>query len=285
MSTSKPKKAIIPVAGYGTRRLPLSKSIEKCMIPLLNRPIVDYIVEDCIKAGVTDIYFVVTNGSPQLKSYYEHNQALEEYLIKKGADDQLELIKPPEGVNFHYIEQPQNNGHYGTTVPVWYCRDIVEQGESFLIIMGDQCLYREDGGSDVADLVAAVETQGTDAGMVAVPVPDDQVHFYGIVALDEAKNFTHIVDRPTRENAPSNLNNASIYLVPGEFWKFVQQDIDRQHEQGDEYKITDVLNDFVAAKHTITVYEAQGKYLDCGNLEGWVEANDYMLKQHLKSAK
>jgi UTP--glucose-1-phosphate uridylyltransferase len=284
MSTKKPTKAIIPVAGFGTRRLPLTKSIEKCMIPLLNRPIVDYIVEDCIKAGVSDIYFVVTNGSPQLKSYYEHNQALEEYLAKKNATEQLKLVKPPEGIKFHYIEQPQNNGHYGTTVPVWYCRDIVQPDESFLVIMGDQCLFREDGGSDVADLVDAVQTQGTDAGMVAVPVPDEQVHFYGIVAFDDKKNFTHIVDRPALKDAPSNLNNASIYLVPSEFWKFVQQDMDKAHDHGDEYKITDVLNDYVAAKHTITVSEAKGKYLDCGNIEGWVEANDYMLKQHLKKS-
>ncbi len=275
----KPTKAIIPVAGYGTRRLPVSKSIEKCMMPLLNRPIVDYIVEDCIKAGVTEIYFVVNNGSPQLRSYYERNQELEEYLSKKGAANEIELIKPPEGVNFHYVEQKQPDGAYGTTVPVWACRDIVEPDESVLIIMGDQCLYRQDGGSDVADLVAAVESQSTDAGMVAVPVPEDQVHYYGIVAFNESKHFSHIVDKPKLEDAPSNLNNASIYLVPSSFWQFVVADMERPHT--DEYKITDALNDFVAANHTITVHEAKGKYLDCGNLEGWVEANDYMLAQTL----
>src|SRR3989344_4992082 len=99
----KPTKAIIPVAGYGTRRLPVAKSIEKCMMPLLNRPIVDYIVEDCIKAGMSDIYFVISNGAPQLRSYYEHNQDLEDYLTKKGATEQLQAIKPPEGVNFHFV--------------------------------------------------------------------------------------------------------------------------------------------------------------------------------------
>ncbi len=277
----KPTKAIIPVAGYGTRRLPIAKAIEKCMLPLLNRPIVDYIVQDCLKAGVTDIYFVISGGSPQLKSYYEHNPGLEEYLTKKGSTDLLESIQPPKDVRFHYVEQNQPNGTYGTTVPVWACRDIIDPDESVLIIMGDQCLYREDGGSDVADLIGTVQSQRTDAGMVAVPVPQDQVHYYGIVAFDEAKNFSHIVDRPSTAEAPSNLNNASIYLVPGSFWKYVLEDMERPHEHKDEYKITDVLNDFVAANHTITVYEAKGTYLDCGNLEGWVEANDYMLQQHL----
>lgn len=274
-------KAIIPVAGYGTRRLPVTKAIEKSMMPLLNRPIVDYIVQDCIKAGVTDIYFVVTNGSPQLKSYYERNPELEDYLAAKGAPHLLEAIKPPEMINFHFIEQNQPEGAYGTTVPVWSCRDFVQPDESVLIIMGDQCLYRADGGSDVVDVIAAVETQQTDAGMVAVPVPEDQVHYYGIVAFDENKNFSHIVDKPTPSEAPSNLNNASIYVVPGSFWQFVLADMAKPHD--DEYKITDVLNDFVAANHTITVHEAKGTYLDCGNLEGWVEANDFMLAQTLKN--
>lgn len=276
----KPTKAIIPVAGYGTRRLPVAKSIEKCMMPLLNRPIVDYIVQDCIKAGVTDIYFVISNGSPQLRSYYERNEKLETYLQQKGKADLAEAIKPPQGVKFHFIPQNEPTGVYGTTVPVWACRDIVEPDENVLIIMGDQTLWREDGGSDVVDLISAVDTKKTDAGMVAVPVPDDQAQYYGILALDQQGHFSHIVEKPAAGQAPSNLNNASIYLVPSSFWQYVEEDM--KHPKDGEYYIIDVLNDFVAAKHTITVHQAQGKYLDCGNLEGWVEANDYMLKQHLK---
>lgn len=278
----KPTKAIIPVAGYGTRRLPVAKSIEKCMMPLLNRPIVDYIVEDCIKAGITDIYFVITNGAPQLRSYYARNESLERYLTQKGSLDLIEQIKPPKGVSFHYINQNEPDGAYGTTVPVWACRDVVEPDESVLIIMGDQCLYREDGGSDVKDLVMAVEEKQTNAGMVAVPVPEDQVQYYGIVALDASGHFSHIVEKPKTADAPSNLNNASIYLVPSSFWQYVQQDMDRPHTG--EFYIIDVLNAFVADNHTITVSEAKGKYLDCGNLEGWVEANDYMLEQYLKKS-
>ena len=73
-------KAIIIIAGYGTRRLPITKSIEKSMLPILNRPVVDYVVEDCIKAGITDIYFVVNKDAVQIRSYYGHNKVLEDYL-------------------------------------------------------------------------------------------------------------------------------------------------------------------------------------------------------------
>ncbi|NCU40297.1 hypothetical protein EOL73_00875 [Candidatus Saccharibacteria bacterium] len=82
-------KAIIAVAGYGTRRLPISKAVEKCMVPLLNRPIVDYVVEDCVKAGVKDIYFVVSGDARQLRNYYERDMELEAYLERKGKNDLL----------------------------------------------------------------------------------------------------------------------------------------------------------------------------------------------------
>lgn len=272
----RPTKAIIPVAGYGTRRLPVTKVIEKYMMPLLNRPIVDYTVQECIKAGVTDIYFVIGKGSVQLKSYYDHNTELEDYLKRKGENEMVEAIQPPDGVRFHYIEQDQSDGLYGTTVPVWLCKEAIADNEPVLIIMGDQCLYREDGGSDVADLIDTVDSQSVESGMIAVPVPDEQVQFYGIIALDENRHFSHIVDKPKLEDAPSNLNNASIYLMPGAFWEFVKRDIDRPHN-GDEYKITDAINEFVANGHNIAVHEAKGIYLDCGNLDGWVEANQYLL--------
>lgn len=278
----RPTKAIIPVAGYGTRRLPVTKVIEKYMMPLLNRPIVDYIVRDCIQAGITDIYFVISKGSVQLKEYYGHNLELEEYLKRKDQTDLLETIQPPQGITFHYIEQDQANGYYGTTVPVWLCKDAVGDDEPVLIIMGDQFLYREDGGSDVADLIDSVNSQSLEAGMIAVPVPDEQVHYYGIIALDENKHFSHIVDKPSLAEAPTNLNNASIYLMPGAFWEFVKRDIERPHDR--EYMITDVINEFVANGHTITVYSAKGAYLDCGNLEGWVEANNFLLQESLKIA-
>lgn len=272
----KPTKAIIPVAGYGTRRLPITKAIEKSMMPLLNRPVVDYIVQDCIKSGITDIYFVTGKDAIQLRAYYSGHTALEQYLEQRGDTDKLESIKPPRGINFHYIEQDQTNGFYGTTVPAWLAKEVIVDGETTLIIMGDQFLHRDDGGSDIADFIQAVESDQTDAGMIAVPVPLELVSNYGIIAFNEQKHFSHIVEKPSAADAPSNLNNASIYLVPSSFWEYIQRDIERER-QG-EYQITDVLNDFVADKHHITVYTAKGTYLDCGTLEGWIESNNYLFK-------
>lgn len=97
-----PTKAIIAVAGYGTRRLPVSKAVEKCMLPLLNRPVLDYIVQDLVAAGVTNIFLVVSGDARQIREYYRRNVELEEYLEQNGKQQMVADILPPAGVRFHY---------------------------------------------------------------------------------------------------------------------------------------------------------------------------------------
>ena len=89
-------KAIVPVAGWGTRRLPITKSIEKCMLPVGNRPVVDFIVQDCIEAGITDIYFVESEHSEQVRDYYRSNIDLNDYLKRTGKTDLLDIVRPPK---------------------------------------------------------------------------------------------------------------------------------------------------------------------------------------------
>lgn len=268
-------KAIIPVAGYGTRRLPVSKAVEKCMLPLLNRPIIDYVVEDCLRAGVTDIYFIVSQGGgDQLKKYYSHDPNLETYLIRNNKDSYLPLVAPPEDVVFHYVEQDPN-GQYGTSVPVWLARQYVDPDEHVLVIMGDQCLYRSDKGSEAADLIAAVAHHGADSGMIAVAVPEEEVSKYGIIECDNEGLFKRIVEKPKREDAPSNLNNASFYLFNKRMLDYVSTDMGRPRRG--EYFLTDPINEFVRDGYSLLVEQAKGEYLDCGTVEGWVAANNLLL--------
>ena len=112
-------KAIIPVAGWGTRRLPITKIIEKSMLPVGNRPLVDYSVQELIKAGVTDIYMVISNVEPcQVREFYKDNIALNLYLEARGKMDRLALAKTlPENVRIHYVSQDPSD-KYGTAVPV-----------------------------------------------------------------------------------------------------------------------------------------------------------------------
>lgn len=274
-------KAIIPVAGYGTRRLPVTKAVEKCMLPLLNRPIIDYVVEDCLRAGITDIFFVVSEGAQQLRHYYQRDFQLEEYLRRNGKEKLLPSITPPEGITFHYIEQDQKDGRYGTAVPVWLARNHVDlqPDESVLVVMGDQCLYRTDGGSEARELIARVKQSGSESGMIGVPVPEEEVEKYGIIETDDKSNFVRIVEKPKREEAPSNLNNASFYIFNPAMFEYIDQYMSRP--QSGEYYLTDAVNDFVSSGHTLQVVQSNAEYLDCGVVEGWVAANQFLLSNSL----
>lgn len=277
----RPTKAIIGVAGYGSRMLPVSKAVEKCMLPLLNRPVIDYIVQDCIRAGVHDITFVVSPGSTQLQHYYSRDVELEAYLVAKGKSGLLAAVRPPEGVSFHYVEQDMSK--YGTTTPLWMLNGRIAESDSFLYIMGDQTLYYADGSSELSRFIEAVSGSGLSAGMVGVEVPYDEVEKYGIIDLDEHHYFRGITEKPRREEATSNLNNACVYLLPGSIMRQVTAQMESPRTEAKEYYFTDVINDFVAAGNYMYVHRSSATYLDCGTLEGWVSANQWLYQQVMMS--
>lgn len=264
-------KAIIPVAGYGTRRLPITKSIEKCMLPLGNRPVVDYIVADCVAAGITDIYFVVSGDAHQLRSYYERNVELEMYLERNGKTDKIAAIIPPANVTFHYIEQDMQDKRYGTTIPVWLCRDYIDEDELVLVVMGDDVTYSADGQSDIERLVLLAVP-----AILGVPVSDGPLSSYGVIASQDGI-FTHIVEKPAIGEEPSRMINVSKYVLPGHFMTLVSQSVKSGPNESGEYYITDPINSLVTGGVALKVVEAQGTYLDTGTLKAWVEANQWLL--------
>lgn len=269
-------KAIIPVAGVGTRMLPITKAIEKCMLPVGTRPVIDYVVQDVIRAGIKDIYFVVGEESSQLQAYYGDNTALNEYLRQAGKEDKLALVVPIEGVTFHYIPQSIANG-YGTSIPVKYAYDVIDDDESALVIMGDQFFLRKDGGSNAADLIKLVEDTHTTTGLLGVPVPDEDISKYGIIEKNADNKFVRIVEKPKLEDAPSNLNNASFYIFDKKIFELART-LPANPIRG-EFEITDAINAYVADGGQIVVGEAKGEYLDAGNPEGWLRANNIVASK------
>jgi len=265
-------KAIIPVAGYGTRRIPITKAIEKCMLPILNHPVVDYVVQDCIRAGIIDIYFVVGKDSQQLRTYYGHNERFEEYLRANNKLDQLEGLLPPDDVNFHFVEQDPN-GIYGTAVPVALCRKLIPAGESAVVCMGDDCLYYPDLES--SDVKYLIEQSSGGAGMLGVEVEREKLSRYGVLELDEQHNFVRIVEKPYPGDEPSNLINVSKYLFTSGLLDEVAQYVEHGEPDG-EYLITDPINAYVQQGHPLKVVPAGGEYLDAGTLGGWLYANQYV---------
>lgn len=264
-------KAIIPVAGWGTRRLPITKTIEKCMLPIGNRPIVDYVVQDCLKAGITELIFVVGEDSTQLQDYYRTNIKLKDYLERHGKSDKLSLIAPLSGVKLHFVVQP-SHGKYGTAVPVALAAEYLDDGESAVVLMGDDFIYNADGSSEVQRLIEA--TPDGECGLIAVEVSSEDVSRYGVIVKNNDNYYERMVEKPAPKDAPSNLINPSKYILTKEV---CEQARTITADKSGEYYIIDAINQYVEQGGKMKVHMSVGQYLDGGSVEGWLHANRVVL--------
>ena len=270
------KKAIIPVAGWGTRRLPITKVIEKAMLPIGNRPLADYVVEDCAKAGIEDVYIVIDEKPfSQIKAYYEENEKLNNYLVARGKADKVSTANTQRpGMTIHFYCQKDVDARYGSACPV---AQVVEEfgiNEPTVVLMGDDFIYNADGSSDLVRLMECINGP-TDSAMLATEIDPNDVEKYGVLKVDNGI-LTGIYEKPKKEEAPSNLINISKYIMSPALLKRI---VDYCHEHdfgpGDqEYLITDPIIDHIKAGEKIFVKPIQGEYLDGGSAEGWLHANN-----------
>ena len=268
-------KAIIPVAGWGTRRLPITKVIEKSMLPVGNRPLVDYSVQELIEAGITDIYMVVSNTEPcQVREFYSDNIVLNDYLISRGKADRVALTKTlPEHVKIHYIAQDANS-KYGTAVPVAMAAEEYNLNEPVIVYMGDDFIWNPEGESAATSLINSLQSE-TDSAILGVEIPKEKVDKYGVLEVQDGK-LTNVVEKPSVEEAPSNLINVSKYILSADLLQKIVAYVN-EHDFGptdQEYMITDPIYDYIKQGQTMRVASTSGQYLDGGSVEGWVHANN-----------
>ena len=268
-------KAIIPVAGWGTRRLPITKVIEKSMLPVGNRPLVDYSVQELIEAGVTDIYMVVSNTeSCQVREFYSDNIVLNDYLISRGKGDRVSLTKTlPEHVKIHYIAQDANS-KYGTAVPVAMAAEEYNLNEPVIVYMGDDFIWNPEGESAATSLINSLQSE-TDSAILGVEIPKEKVDKYGVLEVQDGK-LTNVVEKPSVEEALSNLINVSKYILSADLLQKIVAYVN-EHDFGptdQEYMITDPIYDYIKQGQTMRVASTSGQYLDGGSVEGWVHANN-----------
>lgn len=270
-------KAIIAVAGYGTRRLPITKTLEKCMLPIGNRPIVDYLVEDCVANGIRDIIFVVGEQHAQIKHYYsERNQQLEDFLKKNKKNEALQKLQHiVSEASFTYVVQDRNQP-YGTAVPLALCADLVKPDEQVLYLAGDDFVYTQGGDSALSQLLKGVAGSGATSGLLAVKIAHEDVNKYGVIQTkDDA--FVQIVEKPDVADAPSDYINISKYIFDKTVVDHAVTVLQRPAANG-ECQITDALNMYVSEGKKAIVVPAQGEYLDGGSTEGWLHANTVLIK-------
>ena len=267
------KKAVIACAGFGTRFLPISKTIQKEMLPILNRPLIDYVVADCIKAGIKEIIFVINEHNYQVLHYYRENRRLYEYLERMNK---VELYEPNKEIhaqaNFHFVKQKDSDA-YGTAVPVQLAQEYLKDEEAFLVLMGDDFIYNTDEHSEVAAMIKTFEESQAKALITCIEKPDDMLHRYGIAKLASSNGFNYLealIEKPAPGTAPSNLANISKYILPREIFDLIA--VQQANPQSGELYITDTISQ-LANTEKVVIHKPQGEYLDGGYPLGWLLAN------------
>ncbi|MBQ6149624.1 hypothetical protein IJI86_01460 [Candidatus Saccharibacteria bacterium] len=268
------KKAIIPVAGWGTRRLPITKVIEKSMLPVGNRPLVDYSVQELIKAGVKDIYMVVSNVEPcQVRAFYQDNLALNLYLRERGKEDKLEKAKTlPDDVTIHYVAQDPS-AKYGTAVPVALVVEEYDINEPVLVFMGDDFIWNPNGKSSAELLLESIKSEDESA-LCAIDHPYEALLNGGALTIEDDK-IVKITEKPAPEQV-TGLASVSKYILSPSLLKEIVEYV-HTHDFGptdQEYLITDPFATYIKKGGVMRVARVEGEYLDGGTVEGWVHAND-----------
>lgn len=279
----RPTKAIIALAGYGTRWLPLSKAIEKYMVPIGNRPLIDWVVKDLVNAGIQDIYFVVNKKHDQLRNYYSNYDELSEYLKGKGREELLELINTkPSHVNFHYVIQEVSADHYGTAIPVWLNKQNINEGENFIYVTGDDFIYNPDGSSEFAKAIEMLGKSNFNSLAMGVDVGIENIGIYGSFGAkkDNSRLLDVIVEKPEPGEEPSTIANISKFILNYDIFLYLERVIKSvPNNKQKEFYFVDALTDY-AKENDVLIYEIEGKYVDGGNPEGWLKANNLIMKNN-----
>ncbi|MCK4096239.1 UTP--glucose-1-phosphate uridylyltransferase GalU [Acinetobacter radioresistens] len=265
------KKAILPVAGLGTRFLPASKSIPKEMVTVVDRPAIEYVVREAVEAGVEEIILVTHASKGAIENYFDRNFELETTLEQKKKFDLLKEITEiiPSHINVISVRQPQPLG-LGHAV---LCAKAVVGNEPFAVLLPDVLVKNEKGINDLAQMMQRYETAQA-AQIMVEAVPDELVDQYGIVEVSllpeagQSVAMQGIVEKPAVGTAPSNLSVIGRYILPAEIMQLLEQ---TPKGAGNEIQLTDAIA-LLQQRQAVEAYRMQGQTFDCGSKLGYLKA-------------
>ncbi|MCB9094798.1 MAG: UTP--glucose-1-phosphate uridylyltransferase [Halobacteriovoraceae bacterium] len=264
------KKAIIPVAGKGTRFLPVTKSIPKEMIPILDTPMIHYVVNEAIESGIEEIIFVVSEEKESLLNYFSTNAKLEKFLEEKKKFELLKKIhKISNSARFVSVEQKEQ---LGLGHAVLQAEDLIDDNEPFAVILGDDLIFGET--PTTKQLMDISESLGRAPVIGVMEVPREDVKKYGIVkgtpVEGSATTFKMeaMVEKPSPQDAPSNLATPGRYILNKQIFELLKS-IPRG--SGGEYQLTDAINE-MAKQRNVYAHIFDGRRIDTGQPLGYLEA-------------
>jgi len=270
--------AVFPVAGLGTRFLPATKANPKEMLPIVDKPLIQYAVEEAYEAGIRHMVFVTGRNKRSIEDHFDTAYELESELEANGKTAMLELVRSlaPADMDCTYVRQARALG-LGHAV---LCAEHLTNGEPFAVLLADDLMKGEAGGPNVLkQMVQAYERLGN--SVIAVQeVPLDHVKRYGIVAgVADGKRLLkvqHIVEKPSPEKAPSRLAVAGRYILSHAVFGHIRK---QGKGAGGELQLTDGIAGLLADE-AVHAYTYQGKRYDCGSKEGFLEATIDLALQH-----
>ena len=269
----KVRKAIIPAAGLGTRFLPATKAMPKEMLPIVDKPTIQYIVEEAVKSGIEDIIIVTGKTKRSIEDHFDNAFELEQNLLEKKKYELLEKVQASSKINIHYIRQkePKGLGH-----AVWCARKFIGN-EPFAVLLGDDIVQAKT--PCLRQLMD--EYEKTLSSVIGVQtVPESETHRYGIIdpLEQEGRRYQvrNFVEKPAQGTAPSNLAIMGRYILTPEIFMFLEQ----QHVgAGGEIQLTDAIQSLNEIQR-VFAYDFEGKRYDVGEKLGFVQTTIEMALQH-----
>jgi UTP--glucose-1-phosphate uridylyltransferase len=273
------RKAVLPVAGLGTRFLPATKAQPKEMLPVVDKPLIQYAVEECIASGIENVIFVTGRGKNAIEDHFDSAPELERFLEEHGKPKQAEMVRQISGgVHFSYTRQSEA---LGLGHAVLSARELVGD-EPFAVLLGDVILAGNPPGT--RSLIEVYEETGQGA-IIVETVPRERVHLYGIAATvpvngnkwgDRFQRIQDLIEKPRPEESPSNLAVTGRYVLPAKIFDYLEH---TQPGSGGEIQLTDALRQ-LAREDGMWAYIYEGKSYDAGDKLGFLMANVELALQN-----
>ena len=270
----KVRKAVIPAAGMGTRFLPATKAQPKEMLPIVDKPAIQYIIEEAVQSGIEEILIITGRNKRSIEDHFDRSVELELLLKEQGKYDLLNLVEEIADVTIHYVRQKEAKG-LGHAV---LCAKQFVGNEPFAVLLGDDII---DSGVPCLKQMMSVydDCPGTILGVQEVP--QDKVCNYGIVKPKAIRNniwqAVDLVEKPDRAEAPSRLAVLGRYILQPEIFKILKN---TPPGKGGEIQLTDAIRTLAIEQHSVYAYNFEGRRYDVGDKQGYLEATiEFALKR------